>query len=68
MNLLRKGLYRPVLQKRQKLKLAEGKSTHLQGQILHISAQRNIRLPLSLTRLSDEKTEKRILYTINIYS
>ena len=68
MNFLRKGLYRPVLQKRQKLKLAEGKSTHLQGQILHTSAQRKIRLPLILTRLSDKETKKRILYTINIYS
>lgn len=51
---LRKGLYRPVHKK-----LTEGKCAYVQGQTFYNAAQRNIRLPIFLTRLSDETQKRR---------
>ena len=48
------------------IRLSIGDSVYFQDEILHAAAHRKIILPLVLTRLSDEETEKTTLYIPNI--
>ena len=48
------------------IRLSIGDPVYFQDEILHAAAHRKIILPLVLTRLSDEETEKTTLYIPNI--
>ena len=57
-NHLRKCLHRPVQQTVGTNNFTAGKCTYIQGQILHTTPFRNVRLPLVSARLSDEEIQK----------
>ena len=58
MNHLMKCFYKPVPQKTQIKQFTVGKTTYLQGQILHIASYRMTKLALVLNKLSDEETQR----------
>ena len=59
MNHLRKCLCGLIPQNAHIKRLTSGDFISVQGQILHISAHRNVRLPLILTRLSGKESQRR---------
>ena len=65
---LRKGLCGPVNKQHKQKKLTERKCACVQGQNLYNAAQRKIRLPLFLTRLSEEETQGRGLCIFQTYT
>lgn len=58
MNHLRKCFDESVPQKAQIKQFTVGKTTYLQGQILHIASYRITKLALVLNKLSDEETQR----------